>query len=54
VLTARHASADVRRAIEFGARDFLAKPFTEGQLIARVSRLLRVAPQVDETPKAAV
>lgn len=41
VLTARHAAADVRRVIDLGARDFLAKPFTEGQLTARVARLVR-------------
>ncbi len=44
VLTARHAAGDVRRAIDLGARDFLAKPFTEAQLAARVARLLRGAP----------
>jgi DNA-binding response OmpR family regulator len=54
VLTARHAVADVRRAIELGARDFLAKPFTEVQLIARVARLLRIPPQVIEPGKVAV
>jgi len=41
VLTARHAAEDVRRAVDLGAKDYLAKPFTEAQLIARVSRLLR-------------
>lgn len=40
-LTARHASDDVRRAICLGAKDYLTKPFTEAQLIARVARLLR-------------
>ncbi len=46
VLTARHAGDDVRRAIALGARDFLAKPFSEGQLTARVARLLHIAPKV--------
>jgi len=41
VLTARHASEDVRRAISLGAKDYLTKPFSEGQLLARVARLLR-------------
>jgi len=41
VLTARHAEEDVRRAISLGAKDFLTKPFSDGQLIARVVRLLR-------------
>jgi DNA-binding response OmpR family regulator len=46
VLTARHAGDDVRRAIALGARDFLAKPFNEGQLAARIARLLRAPPTV--------
>lgn len=41
ILTARHAAEDVRRAVDLGAKDFLAKPFNEGQLLARVARLLR-------------
>jgi DNA-binding response OmpR family regulator len=47
VLTARHAAADVRRAVSLGARDFLAKPFTEAQLVARVTRLLRTPAEAD-------
>jgi DNA-binding response OmpR family regulator len=41
VLTARHAASDVQRAIGLGAKDYLAKPFSEAQLLARVGRLLR-------------
>ena len=41
MLTARHAEQDVRRAMQLGARDYLTKPFTEQQLVARVARLLR-------------
>lgn len=41
VLTARHSSDDVRMAIALGARDYLTKPFTEAQLLARVTRLMR-------------
>jgi DNA-binding response OmpR family regulator len=41
MLTARHAQADVRRALELGARDFLAKPFDESQLFRRLARLMR-------------
>jgi two-component system OmpR family response regulator len=41
VLTARHAAEDVRHAVGLGAKDYLTKPFTEVQLLARVSRLLR-------------
>jgi two-component system OmpR family response regulator len=41
VLTARHAEEDVRRALQLGAKDYLTKPFSEAQLLARVARLLR-------------
>jgi DNA-binding response OmpR family regulator len=41
VLTARHAADDVRRAVGLGAKDYLTKPFSESQLLARVARLLR-------------
>lgn len=48
VLTARHDSADVRRAVQLGAKDYLTKPFSETQLLARVARLL--ARPVPATP----
>ncbi len=41
VLTARHDASDVSKAVSLGARDYLAKPFTEAQLKARIARLLR-------------
>lgn len=41
VLTARHQVEDVRRAVAMGARDFLAKPFQDVQLLGRLARLLR-------------
>jgi two-component system OmpR family response regulator len=44
VLTARNQPDDVRQAITLGARDFLAKPFKDDQLLQRVGRLLRRAP----------
>jgi two-component system OmpR family response regulator len=40
VLTARNDPADVARAIGLGARDYLAKPFKDEQLLLRVARLL--------------
>jgi two-component system OmpR family response regulator len=43
VLTARHDLDDVKLAISLGAKDFLSKPFNEGQLMARVARALRPA-----------
>jgi len=41
VLTARYQAGDVQQAIRLGARDFLAKPFNDNQLLLRVRRLLR-------------
>ena len=51
ILTARHAAEDVRRAVGLGAKDYLTKPFSEGQLLARVARLLRppIPPPAPET-----
>jgi two-component system OmpR family response regulator len=43
VLTARNQPDDVQQAIALGARDFLAKPFKDEQLLQRVGRLLRKA-----------
>lgn len=51
VLTARHAPDDVRRAMSLGARDFLAKPFEDTQLLARVARLMRPKPQLAAGPE---
>lgn len=52
MLTARHAEHDVRRALVLGARDYLTKPFSEQQLVARVARLLRApyAPTSGQPP----
>jgi DNA-binding response OmpR family regulator len=47
VLTARHAPDDVRQALSLGARDFLAKPFEDAQLLARIARLLRPRPKLE-------
>ena len=39
MLTARHHSSDVQRAILYGAQDFVTKPFNDQTLISRVTRL---------------
>jgi len=39
MLTARHSSSDVRRAILMGARAYLTKPFNDQSLVDRVARL---------------
>ncbi|MDP3747189.1 MAG: response regulator [Phenylobacterium sp.] len=44
VLSARNQADDVQTSIQLGARDFLAKPFNDDQLLARVARLVRRAP----------
>ena len=44
MLTARNAPGDIKEALALGARDYLAKPFTDAQLLARVARLLRPRP----------
>jgi DNA-binding response OmpR family regulator len=41
VLTARYCAKDVEEAIRLGATDYLAKPFDDRMLLARVSRLFR-------------
>lgn len=41
VLSARNQPQDVQTAISLGARDYLAKPFRDEQLLSRIARLLR-------------
>ena len=54
VLTARNRPEDVRNALSLGARDYIAKPFNDEQLIARTSRLVRkAAPLSQATPAQA-
>ncbi|UDF04511.1 response regulator transcription factor [Asticcacaulis sp. AND118] len=45
VLTARHQSQDVKRAIELGAIDFLAKPFDNQMLLKRLQRAMKPIPR---------
>jgi DNA-binding response OmpR family regulator len=52
VLTARHNAEDVEKAIRLGAKDYLAKPFDDRLLLARVARLFR-APAVPAASPAA-
>ena len=51
MLTARKCAADVRAARDGGANDYLAKPFDDRQLLARIERLLR--PRIAPEPSAA-
>lgn len=50
MLTARNAPNDIREALANGANDYLAKPFNDAVLLARVARLLRVRPAAAATP----
>jgi len=43
VLTARDATADKVRALDSGADDYLTKPFTLAELLARIRALIRRA-----------
>ncbi|ESQ77993.1 response regulator [Asticcacaulis sp. YBE204] len=49
VLTARHESQDVRRAVELGAKDYLAKPFDNLVLLKRLARSMK---PLDRMPKS--
>ena len=51
VLTARNAAADVKRCLSLGAKDYLAKPFRDEVLLARVARLIRCRDRI-EVPAA--
>ena len=42
MLTARRAEKDIVGALELGANDYLVKPFMPEELLARLSRLLKV------------
>ncbi len=50
MLTARHAIQDVKEALSLGAKDYLTKPFSEQQLMARIERLMR--PPLPAAPPA--
>ncbi|MDI1365163.1 MAG: response regulator [bacterium] len=50
MLTARNAPGDIKEALALGARDYLAKPFNDAMLLARVARLLRPKPVAPITP----
>lgn len=53
VLTARNAADDIRKALALGAKDYLAKPFEDQQLLMRVRRLVRMKRQPPPTDERA-
>ena len=48
VLTARDHPADRVRGLELGADDYVTKPFSPRELLARIRAVLRRAPGADE------
>ncbi|MCU0760921.1 MAG: response regulator transcription factor [Steroidobacteraceae bacterium] len=53
MLTVRGDEADLVRALELGADDYLTKPFSPRTLLARIKALLRRARAEDSRPSAA-
>lgn len=47
VLSARRNEADIKRALELGARDYVLKAEVEVDMLKRISRLLRPTPDKD-------
>lgn len=54
VLTARNAADDIRKALALGAKDYLAKPFEDQQMLMRVRRLVRMKRQTPPTDDRAL
>jgi len=50
MLTARDAEEDMIRGLEGGVDDYLTKPFSTRELVARIKTVLRRAGSGDETP----
>ncbi|HEX8261244.1 MAG TPA: response regulator transcription factor [Allosphingosinicella sp.] len=45
MLTARRQEQDVLSALQLGANDYMVKPFSPEELVARLGRLLEAAPE---------
>ena len=52
MLTARTEEADRILGLEFGADDYVLKPFSPGELVARVKAVLRRSSTTEDTPDA--
>jgi two-component system, OmpR family, response regulator RegX3 len=53
MLTAREAEVDRVVGLELGADDYVTKPFSTRELVARIKAVLRRAPLVESTPDEA-
>jgi len=53
MLTARDAEVDRVVGLELGADDYVTKPFSTRELVARIKAILRRAPRVDDTHEEA-
>ena len=52
MLSARTGEMDKVTGLELGAEDYVAKPFSLAELLARVRAALRRGPRADEPPRA--
>lgn len=52
VLTALNSEADTIQALDLGADDYLAKPFSPGEMLARIRALLRRSREVSQADEA--
>lgn len=50
ILSAHSSEADIVKALDNGANDYLVKPFRTGELLARIRSVLRSSRQEDENP----
>jgi len=50
MLTARHESSDVQKALSLGAQDYLAKPFDDKKLLVRIGRLVQMRARLGHQP----
>lgn len=50
ILSARSAEAEIIQALDYGANDYLIKPFRSGELLARIRSALRFARHDENTP----